>query len=243
MLSTSLPPFQFFGSEDSVDLDVVFFIAAMPDSIIEKATLAKHSGELLQESYPHQKINTNLAVCEKGVLTQVYKGTSDELNNALYHTYALHKQMFEKQILEILPRDPDLKVLRCLRMILSLCSKTVYREMVKEALRADVHSKIATLKSINFLSINDFGKSLDPIEVKKTIAFQLGQTLSLLQDIECYTKSDVVGVYSELQPYIYRYQSTDWYVLQKFIKLFLTALDLRLPQMKYTEEYPYRRES
>lgn len=90
MVDNTLPPFQIFGSEDSLDLDVVFFPEMMPKTIEQKLNLAKTYALKLKETFPNKVINPNLAVCKEGIVAEVYKGTADELNNSLYFTYSLH---------------------------------------------------------------------------------------------------------------------------------------------------------
>ncbi len=106
-------PYQIFGSASSEDLDLVFFVAEL-GSIADNSSAAKmHAARLAAELNAKKPVNPNLAMVAAGRLTAVYKGSVDELNNALYHTYALHKQAYPLQITELLPRDVELKIIRC----------------------------------------------------------------------------------------------------------------------------------
>lgn len=80
------PIYQIFGSENSLDVDLVFFVEKMPETIVEKLTLSKDLSKLIVPVFPEKVINANLAVCKNGHLVEVYKGTTDELNNALFYT-------------------------------------------------------------------------------------------------------------------------------------------------------------
>lgn len=64
--------------------------------------------------------------------------------------------------------------------------------MIKGALNADIYNKIQVLHQIEYEKISDWGKSQNHIEIKKTLAFQLGQTLALANGIECYTKQQII---------------------------------------------------
>lgn len=231
--------YQFFGSPDSQDVDVVFFIDRMPETIQEKLGLSKEYSKILQPEFPSKTINANLAVIENGIVKQVYKGTTDELNNALYYTYSFHKQNFENQIQRLLLRDIDLKFLRSSRMILSFLSKTKYRESIKDALRNNLHHKIHVLKEINLTTITDFGKSQNRIDIFKSIAFQIGQSIALHYETECYTKSQIAESFPELRSYLEREINSDLAKLQFWLVKYIEILEFRAKTMKFLEEYEY----
>lgn len=236
-----MPTYQIFGSQNSLDIDVVFFIEKIPDTISDAANLCKQYSELLiSTSDKHKKINANLAVVQNGILQDVFKGTTDELNNALFYTYTLREQKQVNQITKLLVRDINLKYLRCARMILSFLTKTTYRGIIKQALNTDIQTKLEVLKNIDLNNISDFGKQVDVIEIKKTIAFQLGQTILLNRGIEVYTKDEVAANFNVLKPYLYRDVQTNFTDLQNTINTFIITLEERIPSMKYTTEYKYQ---
>ncbi|MGB0522741.1 MAG: hypothetical protein ACPGJS_07260, partial [Flammeovirgaceae bacterium] len=94
-----LPTYQLFGSPSSQDVDVVFFVDQIP-SIKVASQQSKQLGEKLGKHLGTAKaVNANLAVLgNAGHLIAVYKGTTDELNNALLRTYAFHDQAHPLQI-------------------------------------------------------------------------------------------------------------------------------------------------
>lgn len=231
--------YQFFGSADSQDVDVVFFIDTMPDTILEKLNLSKEYSAVLQPEFPSKTINANLAVLENGIVKQVYKGTADELNNALYNTYTFHKQYFENQIQRLLSRDIDLKFLRSSRMILSFLSKTKYRAIIKEALRNNLHHKLQVLKEIDLATITDFGKSQNTVDIFKSIAFQIGQSVALHNGAEYYTKSQIAESFPELRNYLAREVNLDLAKLQFWLVKYIVILEFRAKTMKILEEYDY----
>ncbi|MCU0329311.1 MAG: hypothetical protein MUE53_09995 [Chitinophagales bacterium] len=236
----SLPKFQIFGSENSTDIDVLFFVEEIPSQISKCADLCKEFNNMYATFYKEKRtINSNLAVLNNGILVDVFKGTTDELNNALFCTYLLHNQEFGNSILRLLDRDVNLKYLRCARMILSFLSRTTYRNSVKLALKGSIETKLDVLKSINLNSLVDFGKNMKDLEIKKSIAFQLGQTLLLSNGIEVYTKNDISRHINQLEPYLKRREPTDFLVLQTYLTAFSNSLEARIPNMIYKTEYKF----
>ena len=228
--------YHFFGSVNSLDYDVVFFIEKMPETIANKLALSKKLSAQLVEKYPTKTINANLAVCENGQIIQVYKGTVDELNNAILRTYHLHQQDFDNRITHVVKRDVHLKMIRCLRMLLSFISKTQYRTIVKKALKQNIHIKIETLKAIDFNTVEDFGKGSNALDFKKSMAFQLGQTLALYNQIELYTKQEIIDCFPELKPFLMRLPNTEMETIQQFVAQFIAAIKTEVPKMKVTTE-------
>ena len=70
------------GSRDSMDEDNLYLVDTIP-SFEECKTLCDNRSD-----------NGNLAVVREGVVVDSYKGLPDEVNNSLFHTYALHEQDF-----------------------------------------------------------------------------------------------------------------------------------------------------
>ncbi|CAD0005404.1 hypothetical protein [Flavobacterium chungangense] len=236
------PIYQIFGSENSLDVDLVFFIQEMPETILEKLSLSKKLSESITSFYSEKQINANLAVQKNGHLTEVYKGTTDELNNALFHTYQNHIQKFDNQITKLLVRDIDLKFLRSTRMILSFLSKTEYRPVIKSALKGDLDEKIQALEKIDLKHIDSFGKDKNNLDSIKSIAFQLGQAISLHEGKEFYTKNEIAFEFPDLRKYLFR-ENTDFENLQQWLLNFVMILKNRSFKMKNKEEYKYEDEN
>lgn len=234
--------YQYFGSADSLDTDIVFFVDQLPSTIRECSDLCK----ALSEAHAGKKqsilpVNGNLAVLQDGYITQVHKGTADELNNALYDTYSLHRQDFPLMISGPLQRDIQLKFLRCTRIILSALTRTLYRRQVKKALQEDLANRIFVLKQTDLELITETAKGFSLTDIQKLLAFQLGQTLLLHNGTEVYTKQAVAQRYPQLVPQLYRSPSASVAGLNIVLQEFITALEERLPHMDRTEEYEYRR--
>lgn len=182
------------GSENSLDVDAYVII---PEPIEFK------EAKKLCDSY--RLLNANLLVITDGVVSWCYKGTIDECNNSIMHTYSLHEQNIENPIVRIVNRSYALKLVRTVRGLLSYMSRTEYRECVKKALRSSsFDEKIRVLSSIDLEKIEDFEKT-SLIETYKFLAFQLGQTLALLKDnVELFTKNATGEYYPQLNSYLQR---------------------------------------
>ena len=214
-------PYQIFGSKSSVDLDVCFFVDEL-NSIQEnhetiKAYIEKSNIDT------NKVINANLAITEKGIVIACFKGEEDELNNALYQTYEFHSQRFKKRIIRKVNRNVEARIERCLRSLVSYFTRTSLRTKAKEALRGSIKDKVVFLENIRLDKIKDFGKNGSHIEVYKTIAFQLGITLALLESVELYTKESIIQHYPNLENYLLRKES-NVNALQKYLDEFIKKM-------------------
>ncbi len=236
-----LPTFQYFGSSDSKDLDIIFFVDEIPPTIVEAAAKCAALSEMYQTLFASDKaINCNLAIVQNGVLTDSFKGNLDELNNSLLATYDLHVQVYPNPITKRLIRDVDLKFLRASRSILSHLTKTQHRIMVKNALKGDILLKYKVLEIIDFNNLDWSNAKLDLLEIKKALAFQLGQTLALWNGQEIYTKKDIGLVFPLLKPYLERQPTTDFKDLQTCLVAFTSALKAKITNIKSGYEYKYQ---
>lgn len=213
--------FQIFGSKSSIDYDVMVFIESIPDSVeVCKDMCEKYDKEiyniLLSDNYPVKKINSNLAVIKNGIITDIHKGMICECNNSLYITYNNFNQKYDNQITRLVKRDIDLKILRCYRILLSFLSRTIYREEVKKALKGDLSQKINILFNINFNDIDFGNRNGLPIDIWKSLAFQIGQTLLLVKNIEVYSKEEICTYLPSLSGFIFR--DLDFYNFDIFKK-------------------------
>ncbi|AWK06994.1 hypothetical protein HYN56_23285 [Flavobacterium crocinum] len=239
VLKMKPPIYQIFGSENSLDADLVFFIEEMPNTVVEKLALSKELSQSITSFFPEKELNTNLAVCKNGHLTEVYKGTTDELNNALFYTYDFHKQNKENQITKLLVRDVNLKFLRSTRIILSFVSKTEYRVLVKKALNGNLQERIQALENLDLTKIVSFGKGKNNNDIIKSIAFQLGQCIALHKGKELYTKNQIAEHFPDLRKYLFREENVNLNDLQKELLYFIELLKTRSLNMKNMSEYKY----
>jgi phosphoglycolate phosphatase-like HAD superfamily hydrolase len=200
-MTQSQSPYQYpiiiHGSENSLDIDAYVLV---PEPMDFKP--AKH----LCDSY--KDINANLISVKEGVVVWSYKGTRDECNNSILATYGLHDQSAPNPIEHAVTRAYGQKMLRTVRGLISYCSRTQHRVEVKKALVSDsMDYKLEVMKSIDLTQITDFEKT-SLIETYKFMAFQMGQTLALLQDnVELFTKNAVAQYYPQLKDYLDRKES------------------------------------
>lgn len=228
--------YQFFGSENSIDIDVMFFVEVLPADIQGCRALCNElTAELQSRISPHTKINANVSVLEDGRIVAIFKGIIDESNNALYHTYGLHSQYFPPLITQLLPRDIETKLLRTARVLLSFLTKTASRSDIKKALQGDFTLKLAALRALqltDYETETSLGNTNTIPDFQKTFAFQIGQTLALMEGREYYTKNEITYYLPDLQPYLYREAGISNVVLQQYLSLFLTQATAFLPQMQ-----------
>ena len=203
-------PIIIHGSENSLDIDAY---------VILPEPLGFKEAKKLCDSY--SQINANLLVITDGMVSWCYKGTKDECNNSILATYELHKQDFANPINQKAERGYGLKMLRTIRGLLSYASRTDLRKDVKQALVSDDLSfRIEVLKKIDLNTIKDFEKS-SLTETYKFFAFQMGQSLSLLQDnVELFAKNSVAQYYPKLKPYLDRQPDANPAALQEFLTQF-----------------------
>ena len=236
-----LPSFQYFGSSDSKDLDMIFFMDTIPPTIAEAAAKCAELSELYIILFASDKpLNCNLAIVENGVLIDSFKGNLDELNNSLLATYDLHVQVYPNHITKRLVRDVDLKFLRASRAVLSYLTKSQYRIIVKNALKGDILLKCKVLEMMDFNDLDWSNAKLDLLEIKKALAFQIGQTLALWKGQEIYTKKDIGLAFPTLKPYLERQPKTDFKDLQQALVAFTSALKVKITNIKSGYEYKYQ---
>lgn len=224
--------YNIFGSEDSLDYDVMVFVDKIPDLQESKKYCFNLEKDFVLKD---KKANINLAVINDGIIIDVHKGTADECNNSIYHTYQFHKQQFPKLVIRTVDRDCYIKAARALRIILSFISRTNHRIAVKQALKSSADIKIETLRKIDFKSIDGFNKNnQDTKDVIKQIVFQIAQTLLLIDNIEVYSKKSCYEYFPELTPFLKREDNVDMALLDQYKHLLLDKI-LKLDISKVKE--------
>lgn len=221
-------PFYIFGSQSSLDYDIVLFSDHLGTTKENYDFCTLQTLELTEfisaNNLPSKRINANAALISNGIITAVYKGTPDELNNAVLYTYGLHTQFYPLQIKRAVERNWQLKMIRACRTILSFYTRTPIRTEIKQALQGDLDAKIKMMDQLNITSWTHFVKN-DPQDCWKTIAFQLGQALGLLDNTELYTKEDIITYAPELIVFLQRQTSaSDLVVLHEQKQLFVKRL-------------------
>lgn len=234
--------FQIFGSKSSEDYDVMIFVDKIPSTEESKQLCEKWNKTLyytfLDTGMPIKKINCNLAVIKDGIVIEVFKGTSDEVNNSLLLTYDFHKQFHEQQIQKLVERDIDIKIIRSARFMLMNLSHTQHRFEIKKALRSNFVEKIKVLDSIDLSKIDDLGQNsgLEWIDYLKSMTFQLGQSLALIDGVEVYSKEEIADRYPNLSEMLFR-TGQNLSVLEEYKKEFVRRCKIHMKNMKTFDEY------
>lgn len=205
------------GSQDSTDLDVIYVFEEMPSP-----------QECQQFAASRKDENVNIITLRDGIVSTCQKGHTDEVNNALYHTYAFHSQDYPLMIRHPVPRDVFLKDITVTRKILSVMTRSPLRPQIKAALRGDWQTRLQVLRSLNFTCTDDIpvrGRELQ--DVVKSMAFSMGQAMGLHDGVELYTKAEIAEYLPALEPYLYR-KSSDLAAFQAVLTAFLAHLS-RIP--------------
>lgn len=204
------------GSGDSTDNDVIYVVDELP---------SKQDCKRFCSNQDNPDENRNICVIKNGEVVQCYKGTPDEVNNAVFLTYNLHKQEYPLLITHLVPRDAAAKCMRAVRIILSHLSRSQYRPQVKHALVSNFTTRLKTLEDINLETIDfdHLNNNMTREDILKTIAFQIGQTYLLLQGREAYTKASVAELFG-CEDFLYRNKHSDVHELENLKKYFIKCL-------------------
>ena len=223
--------FQLFGSASSQDYDVLVFVDKLDAIHANHDAVKAYNAELGQLfdgcGMPKREVNANLGVLVDGKITDVFKGTYDEVNNALLYTYDNHRQFHPQQITARYDRTEtfykQLKLKRCFRFLLSFYSRVPeLRPVIKPALKGTFDVRLEALSNIDLTKHVEFpGKKELREDIYKVIAFQLAQTLCLYHHTEIYTKEAAVEYYPGIHNCIFRNSltATDLEYLDKMLKI------------------------
>ena len=181
------------GSEDSIDCDVIYMVDEVPSQKDAKAFCCEDPTE-----------NRNVAVVRNGRISWCYKGFTDEVNNSLLATYVLHRQNDRLLVTERMERDLLLKLLAVLRKLLMELRHASIRHEARKALKAGYSERVRLLEQTVLPELEWIIPETERLERVKTMAFQLGQALSLHERMELYTKSALAKYDASLKPYLYR---------------------------------------
>jgi len=157
-------------------------------------------------------------------------GNEDEANNGLLRTYSNHlkRQEFENPVKSNVERVTILKVVRACRAILTYFTKhKKYRAQIKDTLRSnDFGHYLKTLKEIVNISDESFCTMISNKDMIKSFAFQLGQTLALIQGVELYTKNEIAEMYPDLKDMLMRHDVDEntFLVLENYKNLLVDKL-------------------
>lgn len=180
------------GSADSTDVDVVYVWEEKPSPEECKRFCSADPGE-----------NRNLVVVRGGVVVECYKGLPDELHNGLLRTVPLHPQECVLPLGPAVERHVPLKVARAMRLILTRLTRSRWRAQAKAALGAlDVLALRDALAQVDLRQLE--AEPQVDADDRKSIAFQVAQTLALMGGSELYTKAELAAAFPDLAPLLGR---------------------------------------
>lgn len=204
-------PFFRHGSKDSKDKDIVYIFPKEPSN-----------KECVQFSEKFQDQDINIITLKNNFVTFSFKGSPDESNNSLLATVTNFDQKFKLPIEKKVPRVVPLKVCNTILSVLIIIRKhELYRDVTIEAL-----SSFDFEKRRKFLYSVDFSKIMLSIEEMKFLAFRLGQTISLIQGKELYSKGEIMEMFKDLSTILKREENdSNSLVLNQFLKIFLKEIE------------------
>lgn len=219
-----------FGSKDSIDIDV---LVNHPEATGQEKD--KNIINALKNQFPGiADWNVNIISIENGVVVKSIpsKGSPDGVNNSLFETYHLHEQKFPFPLERKLDRNVDAAIEKCLTAIFTFFKRTnqeeFYKSIPKEIKNgeAPMKERLAKLSEFDF-NLLPYDDDMRNRNAFKSIAFIIGQTLSLLNGIEIYTKSDLILNHVELTDFILRKQIKSNCIINQKMKQLIELLDVR----------------
>lgn len=198
--------YNIFGSEDSLDYDIMVYVEDIP-SIVMCKKWCKEYEEELSKIYTDKPIDVNLAVVKDNMIVDVYKGFPAECNDMIYWTYKRHEQTYACMVSEVVGLTDEYihtKVARTVRILISSLSRTVHRPMIKKALKGTFMDQLCILSMISLDSVNILHNKHSNEEVRKHLAFHVGQCIGVLDGMQLFSKSSIGDHYHLLKPYLER---------------------------------------
>lgn len=194
------------GSDDSLDEDIVIVLEKIPD---KKTCIDIINNE--------SNVDKNIITIKNGIVKDVFMGKPDEINNSILYTYNMHNQEYPLLINRPVKRDLFLKSVRVNRFILTILSRSIYREKIKKSIKKGYFERINCMKEIDFNEVNysELNKKMSEKDIIKNISFQLCQACGLIDGIEIYTKKDCIKYFENQYNYIYRIDTSNFFGLNE----------------------------
>ncbi|KAL0485330.1 hypothetical protein AKO1_002927 [Acrasis kona] len=210
-MSKTIPFFR-HGSHNSVDVDLLYLFDHIPPP--KEAQNFIFVGERLGE-------DRNIFTIKDGVVNFCQVGIVDSMNNALLQTYPLHKQLFPLPIIQAVKRAVPMKINETIKnTLVKIRNADNLRDIIVPAIKSyDFEIRRQVFGGVDFA-----GTTLD-LDTIKNITFRLGQTLALIQGHECFTKDDVIKLFPDMKPLIYREKDLDKNVMNKYKDIFMKETD------------------
>jgi hypothetical protein len=221
-----------FGSLDSLDVDVMFYLHYPLESI----KWCKDKAAELKYKVDKKYVDVNFAVMNSDYrLSSCYKGSVDEVNNMLYYTSGIGDRIKSAYVTRLYPRDIVEKKKRIVRGILSYLSRTAHRKDIKKVL-GKYELSVDLFNSIEIKYIIELNKNnVTYSDFCKFLAFQYAQLDGLVNGVEVFTKQQAVALHHELDEFIYR-KSTNLDLVEELQKR-LRVLFVDKKEFALTTEY------
>lgn len=219
--------YYYFGSENSTDEDVLIVVDEIPENMEIAIQYLKKLNRTFEVNW-----NSNLIVIKDGLIVNSIpaKGSPDSIGFSLNDTYHLHEQAFDYPITQLWKRHKLLHIYKCVRTILSVCTRTHYRKDIMPL--KGIHpfeNKLKSLGVVDFTKIDTFNnKYQSDADSWKTIAFYLGQSFLYFSNDKYYMQKDqIANEFPFLRPFLYRETITqrDKEKLEDMKMVYLVHLD------------------
>lgn len=167
------------------------------------------------------------------------RGSPDAVHNSLFYTYHHHAQHYALPLCQPVKRHKLLAVQGCVRNLLAVLATTNYKQFYKASI-SPVLKEGNWEKELQLLGQLDYGNPFFDDQVRnlglcKSLAFDLGQTISLIRGKEFYTKAEVIAEHPEFKEIISR-QPAD---VSHAFQLKITQLKEEIATMKIEQISPY----
>lgn len=223
-----------FGSKNSLDED---YLVEYPDATGTEKDLAIISA-IKSKNPQMQNWDMNIIKIADGkiVFSIPSKGNPDSVHNSLLRTYHLHDQVFPCPLTMPVERNINAAIEKCIDYVLTFYKKTdqeFYKNVARPALKSrEIKSKVEILKSIDFNILklpNDINEKLTSL---KKISFYICQTIALLDNIEIYTKDELISRFPELEDVILRRPLNSYSILNDKLHLLQKRIESLITEKK-----------
>lgn len=226
-----------FGSKDSLDIDILI---EHPNSLGNEGD-SNLIAEIWNEYPETANWNINIIKIKSGVIANSIpsKGSPDSVNNSLYETYHLHEQIHLFPLDQKVERILILAIVKCIRAILTSLKRNSYHEIYKRDISPLLKSNLPFSEWIKCVELIDFNQNFYDNKVEnsnkiKSLAFHVGQTISLIQGIGIYNKQELCYYHPELTWLIKREHGEFYKPLKEKIK----SLCSEISSLKINESSP-----
>lgn len=222
-----------YGSNTSTDIDLFIAIDRIPENNREDRQNIEELREMVKYVIlDSMKVNDKridysfIHVSDDGVIDWCEYDDLEECNNALYYTFDHH--VYNNAVVRVNPvkrkltQNVSFKIVKVVRQLLTLLSRTEYRDDVKYLLKNGTFKQrlefvIRMVSEQKFSKIQTFNKNLDDVEILKDIAFSFIQLYSLIEDVDVFCKKDACLRFPDLAPFILREDDAKLETLEEFI--------------------------